>query len=264
MTAADTVRPYTFEELVRDASFIGVVECEIAGIEVARYRVVEGWKGLAPGSRATIRMLTGNRWDPELEFRIALVGERWVVAAFPPVRLGRFAWHYENPLWWRHLPADLEAGRENARVHPPSPDSRSLRWFHGQHECLDELRRAVLELLELPADRLEARVLRAVARQTAEIQGLEFPDALANQDASIEDMVRAVVRLMPKDEHPALPRSAQQLSQVLVRRGDATTLMVLDRSRTGSHERSPSTISTRPICSAPGSGGGAAGIAPQT
>jgi hypothetical protein len=44
-TRATTIDPLIWEQMVADASFVGIVECETAGGIVARYRVIESWKG---------------------------------------------------------------------------------------------------------------------------------------------------------------------------------------------------------------------------
>ena len=39
------VDPMTWEQLILKADFVGVVQCEVAGGIVARYKVLETWKG---------------------------------------------------------------------------------------------------------------------------------------------------------------------------------------------------------------------------
>ena len=60
VAAATTIDPLTFEELVRDAHFIGIVECETAGAIVARYRVIESWKGPEAGTKLTPYSIPGT------------------------------------------------------------------------------------------------------------------------------------------------------------------------------------------------------------
>lgn len=106
---ATTIDPAAWEELVIGADFVGVVECETAGGIVARYRVVESWKGPPVGSSVTIRVPV-DYWEPQ--YPLTLVGERWVVTAYAgaaaPARVTSTTIGDRVPLWWRDLPADFE------------------------------------------------------------------------------------------------------------------------------------------------------------
>jgi hypothetical protein len=61
---ATTIDPLIWEQLVLDAGFVGVVECETAGGIVAGYRVVESWKGAPVGTRFKMRLAI-NFWGPQ-------------------------------------------------------------------------------------------------------------------------------------------------------------------------------------------------------
>ena len=45
-----SIDPLTWEELVAGADCLGVVECDTAGGIVAKYRVIDSWKGPENGS----------------------------------------------------------------------------------------------------------------------------------------------------------------------------------------------------------------------
>jgi hypothetical protein len=96
-----------FERLVLDADFVGVVECEEAGGIVARYKVIESWKGPKAGERVSIRMAT-NYWGQQ--FDIALCGERFLMTAYKSPADELVSWSVGGgvPLWWRQIPADYQ------------------------------------------------------------------------------------------------------------------------------------------------------------
>ena len=70
-----TIDPYTFEELVEGADLVGIVECTQAGGIVARYRVVETWKGRDPGKEITIRVHSEEDYQAAIEASEILFGK---------------------------------------------------------------------------------------------------------------------------------------------------------------------------------------------
>src|SRR4051812_44279633 len=76
---ATTIDPLTWDQLLFEADFVGIVECKTAGEIVARYSVVESLKGPGVGTELTISMAT-NYWGQQAP--IALVGEQYLVTAF--------------------------------------------------------------------------------------------------------------------------------------------------------------------------------------
>src|SRR5262245_11837805 len=105
---ATTIDPLTWEQFAADADFIGIVECQRAGGIVAKYKVIESWKGAPAGTTLSIRVAV-NYWEPQ--FPIALVGMQYLVGAFKqdaPSRMMSTTMGSPVPLWWRNLPADYE------------------------------------------------------------------------------------------------------------------------------------------------------------
>src|SRR5262245_11086391 len=76
--SATTIDPLTWEQFASDADFIGIAECETAGGIVAKYKVLESWKGAPPGTTFSLRIAV-NYWEPQ--FPIALIGEQYLIAA---------------------------------------------------------------------------------------------------------------------------------------------------------------------------------------
>jgi hypothetical protein len=150
----------TIEELAVNADFIGVVECTTAGGIVARYKVVESWKGSsAAGDEISIRVAP-DYWGPQ--FPVTLVGERYVVTAFkaPPSTMMSTTIGGPIPLWWRNLPADYELPLFQGRDKLPA-----ARGFHGisatKHKTLTALRKHIDQTIALG----EIAVLRAQAEK---------------------------------------------------------------------------------------------------
>ena len=155
--SATTVDALTFEELTVGADLAGVVECQSAGEVIARYRVVESWKGPAADSLVTIR-IPPNVWGPRLP--AALVGERFVVFAYrraPDTMMSTTSGPGE-PLWWRRLEPDYELplfqGIERVDEQGNLPGSKG--------ETLQALRDRAKALLALDANRRQVQVIASL------------------------------------------------------------------------------------------------------
>src|SRR5688572_18853805 len=74
-----TIDPFTWEELVVGADLVGVVACETAGGIVARYRVLDVWKG-APGQGSITIRQGVDYWEPQ--YPEVFCGERFIVTAY--------------------------------------------------------------------------------------------------------------------------------------------------------------------------------------
>lgn len=106
---ATSVVPIPWRLAVYDAAFVGIVECETAGIITADFRVIQSFKG--PRQGAIVRILLGvETWQPHN--RTALVGEQYLVYANRQVGSGdRDCLSSEpgcgEPYWWRVIPCSL-------------------------------------------------------------------------------------------------------------------------------------------------------------
>ncbi|MHC4502076.1 MAG: hypothetical protein ACYTFI_02140 [Planctomycetota bacterium] len=152
-----------WEQLVLNADFVGLVECETAGGIVARFRIVESWKGPKARALVTIRMAV-NYWGSQLP--VALCGERYVVAAYKydaPDTIGSTALGGVVPLWWRNIAADyaVALGQGFDRV---MSDGTTLFRYDGaedfERENLDVCRSAVRSVLALGPEEQELLLLK--------------------------------------------------------------------------------------------------------
>lgn len=198
---ATKIIPPTWQERVANADLVGIVECETAGGIVARYRVVEPWKGPKVGTSLSIRAGL-NYWGQQ--FPIALCGQRFYVTAYKenvPSHLLSTSVGGAVPLWWRRIPADYEVplGEEPRLLSPGAEKSRDFQ------KVRDDARR----LLALPAAEQEAAVLRAVIDENLLeghwIGGEKDPEKLSqirkqfNHASSAEALVDEVLRMVASD-----------------------------------------------------------------
>lgn len=154
-------RPVAWEELAFRSDLLAVVECTTAGIDVARFRVLDSWKGPAEGAEFTLRIGGSGRGVVA-----ALVGEQYLAAGFragaaPPAAAVAFA--NPNPLAWRALPADFAAPAGRRLVPLPEDVEPNLRSFVFAPATLAGLRRDVAEFLRRPPAEQEARSIRGAA-----------------------------------------------------------------------------------------------------
>lgn len=160
---ATTIDPLLWQQLVDGAAFVGIVECDQAGGIVARYRVIETWKGTPkPGDAVTIKTAV-NIWGPR--YPLALVGDRKVVTAFagkapsrmmsttmgprtPPTWMREVPHHYTLPLFQGAVDADGTA------LHAVGSEKKSVAAFKkdvAAFVALDEEARALAILRALGA-----------------------------------------------------------------------------------------------------------------
>jgi hypothetical protein len=170
-TATDIVQK-SFEELVLGADLVAVVECTTAGGIVARYRVIESFRGPKGGSEVSLRIAV-NYWEPQ--FPIALVGQRFFVTAYknsPPNILVSTSSGGPVPLWWRRIPADYETPLFQGVELMPSPGSKEkISIARRQWEGFDAMRKDVVQLASLEGEQRELLLLKARSRNWGPIAG---------------------------------------------------------------------------------------------
>jgi hypothetical protein len=161
---ATTIDPLTWEQMAEGADFVGIVECITAGGIVARYRVVESWKGPAAGTEFHLQE-PPNYWGPQ--YPITLCGERLLVMAYKsaPLRIMSTTSGSPVPLWWRRFPSDYETPLFQGRWRLYS-DREDLREFGRTVDEAEEVAKLVREFLAKEAREREFRVLHSVARKT--------------------------------------------------------------------------------------------------
>lgn len=170
---ATQITPMPWEQLAHEAAFVGVVECTAAGGVVARYVVLESWKGPPEGTELFIKT-PGDYWHGQLP--LALVGERFFMTAYenPPrpeiksVTLGGAV-----PLWSRRIPHQYALPLFQGRLRLPRPTSSSVvppsfqHWEESQGGLFDtgaktwpQFKKIFTGFLSLPAPERERRVAK--------------------------------------------------------------------------------------------------------
>jgi hypothetical protein len=197
---------------VADAGFIGIADCVVAGGIVARYRVVESWKGPPKGSE----LLIGQRVDNfGSQYPLALVGERYFFVvdsargawALPP-QPGLPSYFQSFPPWWRRIVPEFHLAYFPTKL-PLSPKN-DFSWGIldfarlAPHESLDSFRVDVASILALGERALEIETLRASAQwfwRTSEGQPDSFtlpcptPACVIVKGDSLEHVVAELIRL---------------------------------------------------------------------
>ncbi len=151
--SATTIDPLIFEEMILRADFVGIVECEQAGGIVAKYKVIESWKGPKADQKFSIRIAV-NYWQPQ--FPIALRGDRFLVMAYEsaPWRVSSTTSGAEVPLWWREIPAEYELPLFQGRTFLSPEHEKSLEF--------QKTRKAAQDLLALKPNEQEGALLKAL------------------------------------------------------------------------------------------------------
>jgi hypothetical protein len=168
--SASSIILQPWQPLVDHADLVGVIECVTAGEIVARYRIVESWKGPSEGSLVSVRG-PASIYEPSLP--IVLVGQRLVVAAWrfrPEYRLSSGLYLAQGPggslpPFWRDDRPDyfIPSGLHSTNLFPNATGERP-RMLGGHPGDIDAFRRDVLSLLALPGETREATVLQALIR----------------------------------------------------------------------------------------------------
>jgi hypothetical protein len=234
-----TIDPLTWEQFASDADFIGIVECETAGGIVAKYRVLESWKGAPAGTAFSIRVAV-NYWEPQ--FPIALIGEQYLVAAFrlnAPSRIMSTTVGSPVPLWWRNIPADYSLPLFQGRVLLPlRGGGRELVAIGSDHPDLKSFKEAVQQFLALSPDQREVRLLQRLSekylfnthssekdKNIAEIKTLRksIPGS-----SSVQEIVNHLLNLAKKNPE----EWRHTIANILAQAGGAATLKILEENST--------------------------------
>jgi hypothetical protein len=172
----------TWEESATTSEFVGVVECIVAGGIVARYRVIDSWKGAPVGTEFNI----SQHVDPfGPQFPVSLVGERSLVFAekSPSFRLGSFSAGGGPPLWWREIPTDLRCFRVVPIKEPMGRYFSSYMGFTGGG--LAQFKAEVTGFLGRNSEGQEMGLMLATARKN-----LHLPDPTEPSDKGNEEDIK--------------------------------------------------------------------------
>jgi len=145
----------SLEHQVHESDFVGIVECVVAGTSVARYQVIESWKGPGAGTSISIRV-RGETRSPMGE--PTFVGERYVLFAVrerPREHLSSIR-GVLNPVRYRLLAEELGQPPLYRRERLPGREGRAFRGRRGPTN-LPGLKADVLELLKAPPAEREAQ-----------------------------------------------------------------------------------------------------------
>lgn len=160
---ASIASPESLTRQVMNSDFVGVVRCTRAGAGMARFSVLECWKGDPAVAECVIRFHFDEFGDC---FQApARVGERFVVSANRVKRLPRRSTRIgpiptEPWRWWGRTP-DFIVRRGDAMVLIVDSNlPRNTLGFRVSKPTLERLRRAVSEIDSLPPEERELRLLR--------------------------------------------------------------------------------------------------------
>ena len=217
-TQATTYILPTWEQLATTSEFIGVVECVTAGGIVARYRVIDSWKGAAVGTQLNISQHV-DVFEPQ--FPISLVGERFLVFGEKTAsyRISSFTSGGVVPLWWRKIPTDLTCF---SPIPLKEPFARYLSAYLGARTGqLDNFKAAVTGFLRCSREQQELRLMLAAARKNLHLPDPTEPSDKGNEeDIKLYDSLRGSESVGELWEHiinnastlvvPAIPKTAEE------------------------------------------------------
>lgn len=224
---ATTIDPMLWEELVSGADFVGVVECTEAGGIVARYRVVETWKGTElPGASITIAEAV-NYWEPQ--YPLALVGERSVVTAYrsaAPSRMISTTIGGPVPLWWRDLPSDYGLPLFQGKADLHRGDLHDV----GFRGSLAEFKPKVMAFVALDEQGRELAVLKARAAKWGRARdGGDDPQASTFRRIRAASSLTAAAEAIVKGFHDGDEDSRDRLAWFVATSGDRLVRLVQRR-----------------------------------
>lgn len=173
IASATSIRRLPWEQLIARADFVGVVRCEVAGGIVAKYRVVESFKGPPAGTPLAIRMGV-NYWEPQ--FPITLCGEQYFVTAYksPPSNVIATSSGGSVPLWWRQIPADYGLPLFQGRRMVSKTELRyPIPLLGVEHKDFASFLKAVETLVTAEPEQQELYVLKSVAAKYLHVRRYE-------------------------------------------------------------------------------------------
>ena len=187
--------------MVSDADFIGIVECEVAGGIVARYKVIESWKGAPAGTNFTLKERPIVLYGPE--FPLALCTEQFFVVAYQTDSSHSFTGGRESPASWRDLlPADYATPSFLGRIRFPLREGldRPLSTYGSPHRNLEEFRKAIDEFLALTPEEREANILRHNTRKYLNWHFFDYFTREVNLDDALKTLRERIDREKSPDE----------------------------------------------------------------
>jgi hypothetical protein len=173
LSSATMVMSIPWQNLVTDADFVGVVECELSGGNVAQYKIIDAWKG-AP-DKASIRISPPtDYWHSP--FNVVLPGDRFVVAAhaigFRSAMMSTSS-NSGDPIMDRYLFADYSAPLMQGmdKINPGGK-----HYLNFNVSSLETLKSHVSSFLQLSDEERELQMLKASAKRSSQFNYPSFKD----------------------------------------------------------------------------------------
>jgi len=226
-----------WEQLLLSADFVGIVECEVAGGIVAKYRVIDSWKGQPQkGDIISIRTAV-NYWEPQ--FPMSLCGERSIVTAYkeqPQSRIMSTTPGGGVPLWWRSIPAEYKLPLFEGEIWL---SDKTKDFFDSPHHNLDSFKEAAMELFEMDPEEREKLLLRILCdKYLFHLKGhwdKSFKTSQTDPDLallkikiekakSVEDII-GILLAIPRQEGPG----GYRIDSILQQGGGKITLEILEK-----------------------------------
>jgi hypothetical protein len=210
---ATTIDPAIWEQLAAGADFVGIAECAQAGGIVAKFKVIESWKGPEPGTEFSLRIPPG-RFAPD--FPYALCEERYLLTAY---RVSEPVKPYAHllstlPLWWREIPYEYRLPLFQGRVKLPLDPEREhpLQAIGSTHPDLESLKRAVQQFLQLTPEEQEFQLLKLLANKYIQRAQTELTQVERRLQEPAEEGIRGA-QLQEEKEHRQKIALGQELKK---------------------------------------------------
>jgi hypothetical protein len=228
----------TWPELIEYSELAGIVECTVAGSVVAKYRMVEVWKGEGPKGEFYLV----EPPFPATAIPIALVGERFIVLPTNS-KQGQWVDSYlvgtkgtPQPLLWRRLPVEYSVsslfGRYSLQNEPERED-----YFAGLFAPILEIRECVKTFVSKPDEERQLDILRARLEKylnlrsgtpTSVAPGAQDVYAMLRSATSLEDILSKTMSVAVDSP----PRLRDEVGQAVLGYAHPKTLSILEKLET--------------------------------
>lgn len=238
------LRPW--QELVTKVDLVGVLECEVAGETVAKFRIVDSWKGPANGEVVTLSipylhsLREMNFNAPEIPLHAPLCGKRYLVMAYKrwPIQAAKstklfpIAWG-PIPMARRGIPSDYSAEPFQGLLETDGATFFGAM-LKAKDDSLPQFKRDVLELMNLPADKQEGRLLKMAAEMDLEREkrisvSQTKIESITNLQAKIANVDGAAEILEIVFSERASGKNPEYDQRSILSAGGKTTLATLER-----------------------------------
>lgn len=210
----------TWEESATTSEFIGVVECVTAGGIVARYRVIDSWKGAPAGSEFNISQHVDSCGPL---FPVSLVGERSLVFADKALPYHASPWSLFNrhPLWWRIIAPDYVCFSVIPIDEPP--ESHLPNYLGYRNGGLTQFKSEVIDFLKCDEEGQELRLMLSEARKHLHLPDPSNPSDMGNEadiklyallsgEQNVDRLWERILQHAASLNPPPIPKTAEELN----------------------------------------------------